>query len=144
MRDINFKVNQNDYFGAYSKLHRELAAQTVSAAAATGVNIEQSNVVQAQQSIIVISEIHLDNPRQMRALEQLLENLEGMLPSIIVLAGSFISEQKRCSTSCEEMRGHFEQLGNIIRDKGYDYLRDHTEWIFVPSMDDVGQLNMMP
>ena len=26
-REITFKVNQSDYFGAYSKLHRELAAQ---------------------------------------------------------------------------------------------------------------------
>ena len=26
-REINFKVNQSDYFGAYSKLHKELVAQ---------------------------------------------------------------------------------------------------------------------
>ena len=32
LRDIHFKVNQGDYFGAYSKLHKDLAAQAVSAA----------------------------------------------------------------------------------------------------------------
>jgi len=42
------------------------------------------------------------------------------------------------------MRSHFERLGNIIRDKGFEYLRDHTEWVFVPSLDDLGQLSIMP
>lgn len=48
-REITFKVNQSDYFGAYSKLHRELAAQSVSATGATSaLTLEQSNVVQSQ------------------------------------------------------------------------------------------------
>ena len=91
-RAISFKVNKNDYFGAYSKLHRELAAAHVSATGTGSLSLDQSNVVKSQQSIIVLSEIHLDKPRQMLALEQLLEALEGMLPSIIVCAGRFISD----------------------------------------------------
>lgn len=43
-RDIRFKVNKSDYFGAYSKLHRELAAQSVSSTG-TGLALEQSNVL---------------------------------------------------------------------------------------------------
>ena len=31
-----------------------------------------------------------------------------------------------------------------MRDKSFDYLRDHTRWIFVPSLDDPGQLNLLP
>lgn len=80
----------------------------------------------------------------MRALEQLFEALEGMLPSIIVCAGRFISDQGRDNESFEQSRAHFESLGNIIRDKNLDYLRDHTEWIFIPALDDPGQTHLMP
>lgn len=92
----------------------------------------------------MLSELHLDQPRQMRALEQLLEALEGMLPSIVVCAGRFISDQNRDKESFESIRGHFEHLGNLIRDKNLTYLRDHTEWIFIPALDDPGQLHLMP
>ena len=56
----------------------------------------------------MLSEIHLDNVRQMRALEQLFESLEGMLPSVIVLAGRFISEQNRFQVSNDQARDYFE------------------------------------
>ena len=67
-----------------------------------------------------------------------------MLPSIVVCAGKFISEQSRDSQSFEQIRGYFEQFGNIIRDKNFEYLRDHTEWIFIPALDDPGQIDVMP
>ena len=92
----------------------------------------------------MLSEVHLDNPRQMRALEQLFETLEGMLPSIIVIAGRFISEQNRYRVSNDQARDYFEQLGNIVRDRSFEYLRDHTEWVFVPALDDPGQINLIP
>mmetsp|Transcript_7308 Transcript_7308/g.10309 ORF Transcript_7308/g.10309 Transcript_7308/m.10309 type:complete len:118 (-) Transcript_7308:602-955(-) len=80
----------------------------------------------------------------MRVLEQLLKTLEGMLPSIIICTGRFISEQSRYRVTHEQAREYFEQLGNIIRDRAFDYLRDHTEWIFVPALDDPGQMNLVP
>lgn len=92
----------------------------------------------------MLSELHLDNVRQMRALEQLFESLEGMLPSVIVCTGRFISELNRFHASNEQVKDYFEQLGNIIRDKSFDYLRDHTQWIFVPGLDDPGQINLVP
>ena len=92
----------------------------------------------------MLSEVHLDNPRQMRALEQLFETLEGMLPSIIVIAGRFISEQNRYRVSNDQARDYFEQLGNIVRERSFEYLRDHTEWVFVPALDDPGQINLIP
>ena len=67
-----------------------------------------------------------------------------MLPSIIVCAGRFISEQNKDKKSFDVIRGYFEQFGNIIRDQGHDYLRDHTQWIFIPALDDPGQLELMP
>lgn len=67
-----------------------------------------------------------------------------MLPSIIVCMGRFVSDQNREKESFESIRGYFEQLGNIVRDKGCDYLRDHTEWIFIPSLEDPGQMHLMP
>lgn len=80
----------------------------------------------------------------MHALEKLLEVLDGMLPTIIVCAGRFVSEQNRDRESYESIRGYFEQFGNIIREKQYDYLRDHTQWIFIPALGDPGQLDVMP
>ena len=44
-RELNFKVNKNDYFGAYSKLYREFAALSVAAEGTQGRSFEQSNVV---------------------------------------------------------------------------------------------------
>ena len=80
----------------------------------------------------------------MRALEQLLEVLDGMMPSIIVCAGRFISEQNRDRESFEQIRGYFEQFGNIVRERSFEYLRDHTEWIFIPALEDPGQVHVMP
>ena len=67
-----------------------------------------------------------------------------MLPSIIIMAGCFVSEQARHTQSFGQIRGYFEQLGNIVREKELEYLRDHTEWIFVPSINDPGQMDLMP
>ena len=38
----------------------------------------------------------------------------------------------------------FEDFGNIIRDNNFVNLRDNTEWIFIPSMQDPGQLQVLP
>lgn len=56
----------------------------------------------------MLSELHLDNVRQMRALEQLFESLEGMLPSVIVCTGRFISELNRFHASNEQVKDYFE------------------------------------
>ena len=48
VREINFKPNQNDYFGAYTKLHKELASLSVRNASEEIVaSIQQTNIDQS-------------------------------------------------------------------------------------------------
>jgi hypothetical protein len=37
-----------------------------------------------------------------------------------------------------------ESLANIIKDNNLDSLRDFTEWVFVPALEDPGQIKMFP
>ena len=67
-----------------------------------------------------------------------------MRPKIIVFVGRFFSEQNSESESYEKFRGYLEKLGGIVRDKELANLRDFSEWIFIPSIDDPGQLKAMP
>lgn len=40
------------------------------------------------------------------------------------------------------MRVQFDQIGQMIRK--YEVLRDHTQWILIPSLNDSGVLKIMP
>ncbi len=37
-----------------------------------------------------------------------------------------------------------ELLANIVTEKKLESLRENTEWLFVPALDDPGQIRMFP
>ena len=95
-------------------------------------------------SIVVVNCMELDNPKQIEALTILLQGLETMRPKLIICVGKFFSEQINESESYDKLKGYFEKFGSIVRDKELVNLRDFSEWIFVPAIDDPGQIRAMP
>ena len=67
-----------------------------------------------------------------------------MCPEMIVVCGRLFTEKASETESTEQFRGYVEQLAATIRELGCVNLRDHTHWVFVPSIDDAGQIKAMP
>lgn len=44
----------------------------------------------------------------------------------------------------EGFKSYFDTISQIVKDSDYKCLRDQTQWIFVPSVDDPGQTKLMP
>ena len=63
-----------------------------------------------------------------------------MQPAVIVLVGSFISPENRELETFEQTKSHFDVILDILVSKNLDYLKDLTEWVFVPSLEDQGQI----
>jgi hypothetical protein len=94
--------------------------------------------------IVVISQIELDLATTQKALAQLLAGLEEMRPHIIVIMGDFVSQRISDKMPYEGFRQYFESISQIARDNSLTCLKEQTEWIFVPSVDDPGMTKMMP
>ena len=67
-----------------------------------------------------------------------------MRPKLIVCIGRFFSEQRNETDSFEKFKGYLDKFGAIVRDKELHNLREMTEWIFIPAIDDPGQIRAMP
>ena len=67
-----------------------------------------------------------------------------MRPDIIVLIGDFISQKIAEKLPYDQFRQYFDTIGQIVKDSNFQCLRDQTQWIFVPSVDDPGQPKLMP
>jgi hypothetical protein len=65
-----------------------------------------------------------------------------MRPEVVVLMGSFISQENTESESFEKFKMYFEQVGQLIREN--ECLRDLTQWVLMPSMDDPGIMKIFP
>lgn len=77
-------------------------------------------------------------------MRRLLEGLEAMCPEMIVVCGRLFTERASETESTEQFKSYVEALASMIRDLGCVNLRDHTHWVFVPSIDDAGQIKAMP
>ena len=67
-----------------------------------------------------------------------------MRPKLIICAGRFFSEQNNEIESYDKFKNYLEKFGSIVRDKEFVNLRDFTEWIFIPALEDPGQIDVMP
>ena len=67
-----------------------------------------------------------------------------MKPKLVVCVGNFFSERVKETQTFEDFKKYFEAFGQIVKNNNLVTLRDETEWIFVPSMNDPGQVKMMP
>jgi hypothetical protein len=91
---------------------------------------------------VVISQVNIDQVRHLADLKTLFEGLDNMRPEVIVLMGSFISQENTETNSLEKFKNFFEYFGQLVKD--YECLRDLTQWILIPSMDDPGILKIFP
>lgn len=152
-----FKVNEADYFGAYTKKKLLLTQPTaITSALNNGTSILQLTKTRfaaandaavlppPDNCIVVISQIELDLATTQKALPQLLTGLEEMRPHIIVVMGDFVSQRIADKTPYEGFRQYFESISQIAKDNSLTCLKEQTEWIFVPSVDDPGMTKMMP
>jgi len=89
--------------------------------------------------IVVLSNVHLNEPRVLRHLEKLFEGLEHMQQILFVLMGNFCSESEVNPYSYKDM---FTSLVNTI--ENYESLKENAQWVFVPGPKDPGLGNFMP
>eukprot|EP00347_Sterkiella_histriomuscorum_P020272 403338437 len=152
-KSLQFKVNERDYFGAYSKKKMMLAKQQVDPTFALSeltINNTSKTRPDAQKRekpddcIVILSQLELDSVNTQKNLPQLLEGLESMKADIIVLVGNFISQKLSEKLSYDQFKTYFESIGQVVRENNLTFLRDSTQWIFIPSVDDPGQPKLMP
>lgn len=58
------------------------------------------------------------------------------------MIGDFKSPESQGTDVYESQRSNFDHLGSIIRK--YELLRDHTQWILMPSSTDTGIMQVLP
>ena len=55
---------------------------------------------------------------------------------MVIICGSLFTEQCKETEASEKLRSYLETFASIIKE--HDKISKHTEWVFVPSLDDPG------
>jgi hypothetical protein len=76
--------------------------------------------------IVCISQPEIDQMNNVGYMKTLLMGLEDMRPEIIVIMGSFVSQENTESQSLEAFKMYFESIGSIVRDNDLTCIRDLT------------------
>ena len=76
--------------------------------------------------IVCISQPEIDQMNNVGYMKTLLMGLEDMRPEIIVIIGSFVSQENTESQSLEAFKMYFESIGSIVRDNDLICIRDLT------------------
>jgi len=106
--------------------------------------IDTSIITLDKQSLIILSFIEVDSSKNLEKLKRLLNGLNSMCPEMIIICGRIFTEHVSETESTAKFRNYLESLGQIIKDDSLINLRDHTEWVFVPSLEDPGQIKTLP
>ena len=88
--------------------------------------------------MVLLNLIELDNTKQLKALEQLFTGIETMQPQLIVCTGRFFSERACENDSFTQLKRYVERLAGICKD--FTHLLNISEWVFVPSLEEPGQV----
>jgi hypothetical protein len=98
--------------------------------------------VSPEVEVVLVAELHLDSPRVLSKLRELLSELELAPPHTLLLLGNFVSPQGRASEALQRFRNGMEALGSLLRSFGA--LRE-THVILVPGpQDPVQGLSLRP
>ena len=139
-KKFKFKINEMDYFGSYIKMTEEMNIKK----GMQQIYIENPEH-DLEQCVIVVSQLQIDQAKQLGGMKGLLDGLNQMRPEVIVLMGDYMSQESTSSQlPFDQMKLYFDQLGNIIRDQNLECLRDLTQWIIMPSVADIGVVKVMP
>ncbi|KAL3100406.1 hypothetical protein niasHS_001709 [Heterodera schachtii] len=91
--------------------------------------------------IVLMSDVHLDNERVLKALYHLLQGFSASPPNIFIFCGPFLGIQ-RAHSYMEQAANAFRHFANILSEFSHAY--HATEFIFVPSADDAPPLQIFP
>lgn len=96
--------------------------------------------------ILILSDIHLDNPRVVASFRHILEGYleDEIVPSVIVLIGPFLSHPfGQFSHDLELLITKFTELGKMIADD-FESIAASSKFVLVPSLSDPGPGNVLP
>lgn len=127
-KQLKFQLNEQDYFGSYSKMTEQMMDNKPK----TEAPKEQAET-NLEQCVVIISQIEIDKAKHSNALEQMFRGLDDMCPEIIVLMGNFLTRENSENQSTDKIKHHFEALGQMIRNHDMLCLRDQTQWVIMGS-----------
>jgi len=130
-KTARFKNNVADYFGAYNYKSAHF-------------DFQQAVSGEKEPSIVIISNLELDQHTTQKSMAGLFAGLEEMKPDIVVLVGDFISQQNIEREPFEKHKYYFETISQTVKESNLAYLRDECTWIVMPSISDPGQSKLYP
>jgi hypothetical protein len=60
------------------------------------------------------------------------------------MIGNFVSSQSTETHTYDQVKGYFDEIFAIVKDNELDCLKELTQWIFMPSLNDAGICKVMP
>lgn len=94
---------------------------------------------ESDATMIFLSDVWLDDPKVMAKLRVLFEGYDNNPPVAIILMGPFLKETSKSYTT---LKTHFQDLAEMI--SSCAFIKEHTELVIVPDMDDLGITNILP
>lgn len=88
---LKFHLNEQDYFGSYTKLTESLMVQTKFTTLDSEKVVKESAKVQMEPCLVLLNHCQLDKAKNLRYFEELFQGLESMMPEVVVLIGDFAS-----------------------------------------------------
>lgn len=67
-----------------------------------------------------------------------------MKPRVICIVGRLFSERASENDSAALLVQYVEAVAHIVKEKQLESLRTDCEWVFVPSLEDPGQIKLLP
>ncbi|KAI1724969.1 DNA polymerase alpha/epsilon subunit B domain-containing protein [Ditylenchus destructor] len=107
----------------------------------THLNIPKGVSPRSEDKIVLMSDVHLDNPRVMQALHKLLSGFMTSLPDVIILCGRFLSTQLAHGYT-EAYSTAFRHLANLLAN--FPAYAAKTDFILVPSIEDPLPMTTLP
>jgi len=95
----------------------------------------------ADDRIVLFSDVHLDNPRVMKALYSIFDGFKSNPPNVFIFCGPFLSVQLAYEYT-EGQATAFRHLANIFTEFALHY--PNTQYILVPSPEDPPPIIVLP
>ena len=102
-KNFKFKINEMDYFGSYIKMTEEMNSKKMQE-----IYFENPES-DLEQCVVVLSQLQIDQAKQLGAMKGLLDGLEQIRPEVIVLMGDYMSQESTGSQlPYDQMKLYFD------------------------------------
>eukprot|EP01083_Nonionella_stella_P040175 109185_1 len=96
----------------------------------------------ADDSFVILSDVHLDNPMVLRKLRELLTGLEEVRPMLFVFMGNFCSKPIGSSEDVQNYKDRFNDLAALISE--FPSHSQNASFMFIPGPSDPGMCSSLP